>query len=36
MHPGFLEVIIDKQSRVSPKLAVNMPVEDQEPLAIQG
>lgn len=32
MHPGFLEVIIDKESRVSPKLAVNRPVEDQEPL----
>jgi acetolactate synthase-1/2/3 large subunit len=32
MHPLFLEVIIDKESRVSPKLAVNRPVEDQEPL----
>jgi len=32
MHPGFLEVIIDKESRVRPKLAVNRPVEDQEPL----
>lgn len=32
MHPGFLEVIIDEQSRVTPKLAVNRPVEDQEPL----
>lgn len=32
MHPGFLEVIIDPDSRVSPKLAVNRPVEDQEPL----
>jgi acetolactate synthase I/II/III large subunit len=32
MHPGFLEVIIDNESRVSPKLAVNRPVEDQEPL----
>ena len=32
MHPGFLEVIIDKKSRVNPKLAVNRPVEDQEPL----
>jgi acetolactate synthase-1/2/3 large subunit len=30
--PSFLEVIIDKKSRVSPKLAVNKPVEDQEPL----
>jgi acetolactate synthase-1/2/3 large subunit len=32
MHPSFLEVIIDEQSRVNPKLAVNRPVEDQEPL----
>jgi acetolactate synthase-1/2/3 large subunit len=32
MYPGFLEVIIDQESRVSPKLAVNRPVEDQEPL----
>jgi acetolactate synthase-1/2/3 large subunit len=30
--PGFLEVIIDEKCRVSPKLAVNRPVEDQEPL----
>ena len=29
---GFLEVIIDEQSRATPKLAVNRPVEDQEPL----
>jgi len=29
--PGFLEVVIDEKSRVNPKLAVNMPVEDQEP-----
>jgi acetolactate synthase I/II/III large subunit len=32
MHPSFLEVIIDKESRVRPKLAVNRPVEDQDPL----
>jgi len=32
MNPGFLEVIIDEKSRVSPKLSVNRPVEDQEPL----
>ena len=32
MHPGFLEVIIDQESRVNPKLAVNRPVEDQDPL----
>jgi acetolactate synthase-1/2/3 large subunit len=29
--PGFLEVIIDEKFRVIPKLAVNKPVEDQEP-----
>lgn len=29
---GFLEVVINENSRVSPKLAVNRPVEDQEPL----
>lgn len=32
MYPGFLEVIIDEQARAIPKLAVNRPVEDQEPL----
>jgi acetolactate synthase I/II/III large subunit len=32
LQPGFLEVIIDEKFRVSPKLAVNRPVEDQEPL----
>jgi acetolactate synthase-1/2/3 large subunit len=32
MHPGFLEVNIDSKARVSPKLSVNRPVEDQEPL----
>jgi acetolactate synthase-1/2/3 large subunit len=32
MHPGFLEVIIDDTSRALPKLAVNRPVEDQDPL----
>lgn len=32
LHPGFLEVIIDKDARASPKLAVNRPIEDQEPL----
>jgi acetolactate synthase-1/2/3 large subunit len=31
-EPGFLEVIIDEKCRVNPKLAVNRPVEDQEPL----
>ncbi|WP_321504109.1 thiamine pyrophosphate-binding protein [uncultured Methanoregula sp.] len=31
-HPGFLEVIIDEKSRAVPKLSVNRPVEDQEPL----
>jgi acetolactate synthase I/II/III large subunit len=30
--PGFLEVIISPGTRVTPKLAVNRPVEDQEPL----
>jgi acetolactate synthase-1/2/3 large subunit len=29
--PGFLEVVIDEKFRVIPKLAVNKPVEDQEP-----
>ena len=32
MHPGFLEVMIDEKARALPKLAVNRPVEDQEPL----
>jgi len=32
MNPGFLEVIIDDTSRALPKLSVNRPVEDQEPL----
>jgi acetolactate synthase-1/2/3 large subunit len=32
IHPGFLEVIIDDKSRAFPKLAVNRPVEDQDPL----
>jgi acetolactate synthase-1/2/3 large subunit len=32
MRPEFLEVVIDPESRVHPKLAVNRPVEDQEPL----
>jgi acetolactate synthase I/II/III large subunit len=31
MRPGFLEVVIDEKSRVSPKLSVDRPVEDQEP-----
>lgn len=31
-NPGFLEVIIDETSRALPKLSVNRPVEDQEPL----
>ena len=30
--PEFLEVVIDPESRVTPKLGVNRPVEDQEPL----
>lgn len=30
--PGFLEVIIDDKCKVSPKLGVNKPIEDQEPL----
>jgi acetolactate synthase-1/2/3 large subunit len=30
-RPGFLEVIIDAKFNVIPKLAVNKPVEDQEP-----
>jgi acetolactate synthase-1/2/3 large subunit len=29
--PGFLEVVIDEKFIVTPKLAVNKPVEDQEP-----
>jgi acetolactate synthase I/II/III large subunit len=29
--PGFLEVIIDAKCKVLPKLAVNKPVEEQEP-----
>ena len=32
LSPGLLEVVIDPGSRVHPKLAVNRPVEDQEPL----
>jgi acetolactate synthase-1/2/3 large subunit len=32
MEPGFLEVVLDEEARVRPKLAVNRPVEDQEPL----
>jgi acetolactate synthase I/II/III large subunit len=32
MNPGFLEVIIDDKSRALPKLSVNRPIEDQEPL----
>jgi acetolactate synthase I/II/III large subunit len=32
LKPGFLEVIIDEKCRVSPKLGVNRPIEDQEPL----
>jgi acetolactate synthase-1/2/3 large subunit len=31
-RPGFLEVVIDTEARVTPKLGVNRPVEDQEPL----
>jgi len=31
-NPGFLEVIIDDKARALPKLSVNRPVEDQEPL----
>ena len=30
--PGFLEVNISESSKVVPKLSVNRPVEDQEPL----
>ncbi len=29
--PGFLEVMIDENFKVTPKLSVNKPVEDQEP-----
>jgi len=32
LRPGFIEVIINETCRVTPKLAVNRPVEDQEPL----
>ncbi len=32
LRPGFLEVVIDEQSRVTPKLTVNRPLEDQDPL----
>ncbi|OPX64343.1 MULTISPECIES: thiamine pyrophosphate-binding protein [unclassified Methanoregula] len=32
MKPEFLEVVLDETARVRPKLAVNRPVEDQEPL----
>jgi len=35
-RPGFLEVIIDEKFRVIPKLAVNKPVEDQEPCLSRG
>jgi acetolactate synthase-1/2/3 large subunit len=31
-NPEFLEVIIDKTARALPKLGVNRPIEDQEPL----
>jgi acetolactate synthase-1/2/3 large subunit len=30
--PQFLEVIIDEKAKALPKLSVNRPVEDQEPL----
>ncbi len=30
-NPDFLEVIIDEKFKVLPKLAVNKPVEEQEP-----
>jgi acetolactate synthase-1/2/3 large subunit len=30
--PVFLEVVIDEKARVCPKLSVNRPIEDQEPL----
>jgi len=30
--PGFLEISINEKFRIIPKLAVNMPIEDQEPL----
>jgi acetolactate synthase-1/2/3 large subunit len=36
MNPGFLEVILDDKSRALPKLSVNRPVEDQEPLLPRG
>ncbi len=29
--PGFLEVMIDEKFKVTPKLSVNKPIEDQEP-----
>lgn len=32
MQPRFLEIIIDRDFKVIPKLSVNRPVEDQEPL----
>ncbi len=32
MKPEFLEVIIDADFKVNPKLSVNRPVEDQDPL----
>lgn len=32
MRPGFLEVSISGELKVTPKLSVNRPVEDQEPL----
>lgn len=32
MKPGFLEVVPDERARALPKLAVNRPIEDQEPL----
>jgi acetolactate synthase-1/2/3 large subunit len=33
--PMFLEVHIDRDTKVNPKLSVNMPVEDQDPLLPQ-
>jgi acetolactate synthase-1/2/3 large subunit len=32
MKPEFLEVRIDADAKVNPKLSVNRPVEDQDPL----
>jgi len=31
-EPGFLEVVIDPSARATPKLSVNRPIEDQDPL----